>query len=120
MEEENMQMNSPEVNETQPEETQDGINMTNDELAAAMGFMTTLGDQNMMAQQAVEGENEAEMAQGEEKMMEEPQQPEIDPEALKEEIKGELLGDVKKELKKIIKSELEGLMEDEQTEEETK
>ncbi len=42
---------NPEVNETNVENPQDGIGLSNDELAAAMGFITTIGDQNMMAQQ---------------------------------------------------------------------
>jgi len=50
-----------EPNETQPQNPQDGIDMTNDELAAAMGYMTTLGEQGMMAQEATDGSQEPEM-----------------------------------------------------------
>lgn len=98
---------NPEVNNTNTENPQDEVQLETDQLAAAMGFMTTLGEQNMMAQMATDEE-----AQGEEQMMEE-EKPEIDPEALKEEIKGELVGEVRKDLKKLIKQELEGLLEEE-------
>ena len=43
-------------NETQPNNPQDDIQLTNDELAAAMGYMTTLGDQQMQAQMQPEPE----------------------------------------------------------------
>lgn len=45
-------------NETQPQNPQDGIGLTSDELAAAMGFMTTLGDQQMQTQMQPEEQTE--------------------------------------------------------------
>jgi len=109
---------NPEVNNTDVENPKDGIDLSTDDLAAAMGFITTMGDQQMQAQQAQEGAMGAEIAPGEEQMQEAPQEPQIDPEALKEEIKVEMLGDLKKELKKIIRAELEGLIEEEDDAEE--
>lgn len=87
------------TNETQPEETQDDLPLSNDELAAAMGFMTTLGDQQMMAQQEEQEAQGQEIADNELELEEE--KPEVDPEAIK--------GDVMKEVKKLIKEEVGGI-----------
>lgn len=96
-------------------EAQDGIDLSNDELAAAMGFMTTLGDQQIQAeQQEIDAQNEAtaqeEQAIETETPVAEPQ----DPEAMKEEIKGELMGEVKKELKTVLREELRALLEEDE------
>ncbi len=90
---------NPEVNETQPEETQDGVPLSTDELAAAMGFMTTLGDQQIMAEQEqIEGQNEE--LENEEAEVETEQ---IDPEQMK--------SDLMKDVKSLIKEEIGGLKE---------
>lgn len=103
-----------EPNETQPNNPQDGINLTNDELAAAMGYMTTLGEQSM----GVEPEEENAEGQEEELALEDPETPGIDPEAMKEEIRGELMSEVKKELKSVIKEELKALLDEDEKDEE--
>lgn len=96
-----------EPNETQPNNPQDDIQMTNDELAAAMGFMTTLGDQQMMAQQeAMEGEQTQESAQGGEETGESQKEPMAEIESLKTEIMDEL-----KTLREEVKSQGDGKQE---------
>ena len=105
---------NPEVNETQPKETQDDIQLTNDELAAAMGYMTTLGDQDMMAQMSLEnGSENAQDAPGKEQT---PETAQVDPEALKNEI----LEDIKKEVKNLIKTEIKKLLDEDDEDEQTK
>lgn len=88
-----------EPNETQPEEVEDEIGLDNDELAAAMGFMTTLGEQSMMAEQEEQEMQGQEIAQQE--LAAEEEKPEVDPEEIK--------GDVMKEVKKLIKDEIGGI-----------
>lgn len=108
-------------NETQPENVQDGIEMTNDELASAMGFMTTVGDQDMMAQMSLEnGSENAQDAPDEEQMPEEPQ---MDMEAMKGEMKAEMqemhkemMGEMKKEMKSMMKEEIKKLLDEDENE----
>lgn len=105
---------NPEVNETQPEETQDGIDLSNDELGAAMGFMTTLGEQQMTAEQEAQEAQGEEIAQEEEAVETETTVAEpVDPEA----IKGEILGDLKKEMPEMLKGVLKELLDEDETSE---
>lgn len=102
-----------ETNETQPNNPQDNIEMTNDELAAAMGFMTTIGDQQMMAEQeAQDGTETPESAPEQELALETEETPPIDPEALKNEILGEVekviedkIGELKEMLTDALKDD---------------
>ena len=94
-----------EPEQTQPEEMmppQEG-ELSDDELAAAMGFMTTLGEQQMTAQAL---ENNEEMAETDEQELEIEEQ---DPEEMKKEITEE----IKEEIGDIIRNELKKLLEEE-------
>ena len=93
------------TNETQPQNVQDGIDMTNDELASAMGFMTTLGDQQMQMMQGGEEPEEQPQEESpeqptEEPTPEEPKEEPIDREQLKAELKDEIKTELIAELLK--------------------
>lgn len=83
--------------------------LSTDELAAAMGFMGTLGEQQMQAEAP---ENNEEMAETDEMELEAEEQQ--DPEEMKKELKDEMLGEIKNELKSVIKDELRALLEEEE------
>lgn len=120
MDEELTQEQTTPSNETQPEESQDDIDMTSDELAAAMGFMTSLGDQQMVGEQETEEEvvEEESAEESEAESTEEEELEEEDPlvevqnsftkqiEGLREELKMSHEKEMS-EIKKMIKDALE-------------
>lgn len=100
----NTQQNMPQDPNMPPQEGE----LEDDQLAAAMGFMTTLGEQQMTAEADA---NNAEMAETDEQELE--AETETDPEAMKKELKNEMMEEVKKELKNTIKEELRALLAEE-------
>lgn len=88
-----MQPNETQPNNTDPMVQQDQLPLSTDDIASAMGFMTTMGQQQMMAQQESEVPEEMELE-------EEPE----------ENIKKDL-DEFKKEIKTLVKDEIKGLKE---------
>lgn len=108
MENEELQVNNPaSVNETQPENPQDGIDLTSDELAAAMGFMTTMGEQSMSQNAPQDGQEPQGKTRGEETHKDGGE----DIETVKSQFSDELKS-LKKELKEEIKKQIEGIRND--------
>lgn len=110
---------NPEVNETNIEQAPDGMNLSTDDLAAAMGYITTVGGQSMQMEQAAQ-EEQMTQEQPQEMSQEQPPEPQVDPEAMKSEIVEGVVSELKKEMKGLIRSEIKKLIDEEDgTEDET-